>query len=118
MAYQLPQVGAKASSKLHQLAQRNNELRLGARGDSGTPTHARQTSWCHRGTAHMLCENTPSAEWCNKGFTTMTKAAAYLLQLAVLVQKEQHCNHHINHIAKDGNCMADDASRLWKFMDD
>jgi hypothetical protein len=49
----------------------------------------------------------------------MTKRTAHLLQLAALHQREQACNHRINHmISSDDNHIADDASRRWDLNDE
>jgi hypothetical protein len=69
-------------------------------------------------TAYTLCNNMPAVSWQAKaGSTTTGKSAAYLLRLGAFVQKEQRCNHKINHISGEDNRMADDASQLWTLSD-
>jgi hypothetical protein len=68
-------------------------------------------------TTHTFCDNTPSVAWRNKGSTTTTKSAAYLLSWAALHQRQHGYQVTTQYLEGPKNQMADDASRLWNMSD-
>ena len=68
-------------------------------------------------TLSSFSDNTPTVVWRNKGSTTTSVPAAYLLQLASLHQRHHRYRSELNYIPGPRNTMADDCSRLWKLTD-
>ena len=62
-------------------------------------------------------DNTPTIAWRNKGSTTTSGPAAYLLQLAALHQRLYQYQSKLQFIPGERNCMADDCSRLSNLSD-
>ena len=94
----------------------NSDLEL-----AGTIAHddvlANATSVAHLGTCG-LTDNTPSQAWRQKGSTTTTGPAAYLLQISSLHQRHYRYKPEFHHILGPSNAMADDCSRKWNLTDD
>ena len=68
-------------------------------------------------TTCALSDNTPAVAWRNKGSTTTTGPAAYLLQVSALHQRHHRYKPEFHHIPGTANSMADDCSRLWHLTD-
>ena len=94
----------------------NSDLEL-----AGTIAHddvlANSTSVAHLGTCE-LTDNTPSMAWRQKGSTTTTGPAAYLLQISSLHQRHFRYKPDVNYISGPSNAMADDCSRKWKLSNE
>jgi len=65
-----------------------------------------------------LNDNTPTVAWRQKGSTTTTGPAAYLLQMSALNQRHHRYKPETFHIPGTANKMADDCSRKWDLTDD
>ena len=93
----------------------NSDLEL-----AGTIAHddvlANATSVAHLGTCE-LTDNTPSMAWRQKGSTTTTGPAAYLLQVSSLHRRHFRYKPDVNYISGPSNVMADDCSRKWQLSD-
>jgi hypothetical protein len=93
----------------------NSDLEL-----AGTVAHddvlASTVSVSHLTTCN-LSDNTPAVAWRNKGSTTTTGPAAYLLQVSSLHQRHYRYKPELHHIPGIANTMADDCSRLWHLTD-
>lgn len=69
-------------------------------------------------TISTLTDNTPALAWQQKGSTTTTGCAAYLLRLRALHQRHHRYVGRFSHIPGKANVMADDCSRLWHLSDE
>ena len=68
-------------------------------------------------TTCALNDNTPTVAWRQKGSTTTTGPAAYLLQISALNQRHHRYKPETFHIPGTANAMADDCSRRWDLTD-
>ena len=93
----------------------NSELELC--GSIAMNDVASQTFDTREQTLHTLCDNTPAVAWQQKGSTSTTKAASYLLRVQAFHQRVYSYCPRISHIPGDQNSMADDCSRLWHLSD-
>ena len=93
----------------------NSDLEL-----TGTIAHddilANSTNVAHLGTCG-LTDNTPTMSWRQKGSTTTTGPAAYLLQVSAMHQRHYRYKPEFHHIPGPSNAMADDCSRKWYMSD-
>ena len=78
---------------------------------------ASQTFDTREQTLHTLCDNTPAVACQQKGSTSTTKAASYLLRVQAFHQRVYRYCPRISHIPGNQNGMADDCSRLWHLSD-
>lgn len=69
-------------------------------------------------TISTLTDNTPALAWQQKGSTTTTGCAAYLLRLRALHQRHHRYVGQFAHVPGKANAMADDCSRLWHLSDE
>ena len=69
-------------------------------------------------TTHSYCDNTPAVSWQQKGSTTTTGPAAYLLRVGALHQRINQYLPRYQYLPGPVNVMADDASRRWDLTDD
>lgn len=72
---------------------------------------------CTGRTTLQLGDNTPSIVWHNKGSTSTTGPAAYLLRMKSLHQRHFRYLSKAGWISGPANQMADDCSRLWHLSD-
>ena len=94
----------------------NSDLELAA-------TIAQQAVLAHhypvaKSTTHSYCDNTPAVSWQQRGSTTTTGPAAYLLRVGAMHQRHHQYLSRIEYLPGPVNVMADDASRRWDLSDE